>query len=463
MATYLEHAIKDFIVSILTKGIRTLKSPKFFPYTVLLLFIVLTGTITAFFEDLTGSDVDTDVKDLLLFVEISAALAFIFVGIVLGRLNINIQILSIVSIVAALSAIFESGLLNDPARLASIIASILYLIWIVIVSFSTFALIRDLFASESFGTILFLGKPEDDGEVMFKWLCIISVFVNFTLGYLVFTKDGIPDSTEFTALIIMITAVLAVLPLLGFQRKNDTFYTILSWFYMFSTIRIFLFTFRIFSGTSGETSFWDTIFSLFIALYTIQNAAAKGVKLGEKTDQTLEEELLERTEGLGVLRFISNVLTDRGIVLVILGIVLGFHAMQVQTILGSENFVNYFNEFTFTADSDIVVLGYEVNLAASLIIYILALFFFFILPPFRRYSNPEVTRIPWLPPYADLKLVVSGIKDGEVAWKGDTMKFIIGIGKDKIAAKFGRKPKSVGDRFTESWGKMLGRSKKKEK
>ncbi|MHA2091132.1 MAG: hypothetical protein ACW98K_09760 [Candidatus Kariarchaeaceae archaeon] len=461
MSTYIESALADFIKSILTRGIRTLKSPRFFPYTAFLLLIVIIGTLTAFYEDLSGKTLGDDYKDRLLYIEISVSIAFIAVGILLGRASTTLQMGAIMATVVGLASIFEFGsVFDDPVDFGTKYAGIMYIFWIAIATFSTFALIRDLFASETFGTILFLGKPLDDGEVMFKWICFLLAIINFSLGYLVYTKSGISDSEEFTALIIMLSSIIALIPLVGFQRKNDVFFTVISWFYMFSTVRVFLLAFQTLSDSTGETSYWDTLFSIFIALYTIQNATAKGVRLGQKTDdQPIEEELLERQQGMGIARGIGRILSDRGIVLVILGIVLGFHTMQVQTLLGRETI---FQDFELTSDADIVLLGYEVNLVISLLIYVASLAFFIIFPPFRRYAGPEVNRIPWAPPYDDLKLVIAGIKDGEVSWKGDAMKFIIGVGKDKIAQKFGRKRKSVGERFTSSWGGLLGRSRKKK-
>ncbi len=230
---------------------------------------------------------------------------------------------------------------------------------------------------------------------------------------------------------------------------------------MFSTIKIVLFVFKV--ATSGEesTSFWDTIFSLFIALYAIQSAAAKGINLGKKgeegskNDQTLEDKLISQEKGGFALK-LAKLLSDRGIVLVILGIVLGYHTMQIQTILGNSE--NYLQSFSLFKGEDIVILGHEVNLMITLIIYVFSLIAFLLLPSFRRYANPEINRIAWLPPYDELKSVISNIKSGEVAWKMDVTKLLIGMGKDKLAAKFGRKKKKTTEaRFTETWKKLRGK------
>lgn len=231
---------------------------------------------------------------------------------------------------------------------------------------------------------------------------------------------------------------------------------------MFTTIKIILFTFQVASGGEETTSIWDMLFSLFIALYAIQNAAARGISLGKKadneeeTEKTLEEKLLHEERG-GLTSKIAKLLSDRGIVLTILGIVLGYHTMQVQTILGREK--NYFQEISIFKDADIVILGHEINLMISLIIYVISFILFIFIPSFRRYANPEINRISWLPPYEDLKEVIVNIKSGEVAWKMDVTKMIIGMGKDKLAAKFGRKKKSKSkeERFTETWKKLRGK------
>ncbi|MCE7736634.1 MAG: hypothetical protein GPJ54_17255 [Candidatus Heimdallarchaeota archaeon] len=459
MATYIESALGDFIKSILTRGIRTLKSPRFFPYSAFLLLIVLITTLTAFLDRV--SDVSDSIKDNLLFLELAAAISFVWVGIFLGRLNIKLQIVILMSSVIALILVFKSDIIADPTKFTFNIAAIFYILWIGIVAFSTFAVMRDLFANDTFGTILFLGKPEDDGNVMFSSFAWILVFVNIGLGYFVVQNYAESDAIYLSGIIIIVMSLLAALPLFGIQRHNDAFWTILTSFYMFTTIKIVLFTFQVVSGGEESTSVWDLLFSLFIALYTIQNAAARGISLGQKLDdeddddeaKALEEKLMAE-ERTGVTATIAKILSDRGIVLVILGIVLGYHTMQIQTILGRDK--NYFQEISIFSDADIVILGHEINLMISLIIYVISLLLFILLPSFRRYANPEINRITWLPPYDELKDVVANIKSGEVAWKMDVTKMIIGMGKDKLVSKFSRKkkPKTNEERFTNTWKKL---------
>lgn len=459
MATYIESALGDFIKSILTKGIRTLKSPRFFPYTSFLLLIVGITTVTAFLDQLTG-EVPQSTKDNLLFLELAAAISFVWIGILLGRINIKFQISILIISTAGLFLFFKSDTLDDATKFTFDIAAIFYILWIGIVAFSTFSVVRDLIANETFGTILFLGKPEDDGKVMFSSLAWVLVFINIGLGYFVLQTEGISDGVYLSGVIIIILSVIALLPLLGIQTSNDGFWTILTSFYMFTTIKIVLFTFQVASGGGDEsTSLWDILFSLFIALYAIQNAAARGISLGQKVDKdddadTLEEELMQQ-ERRGLSSSLARLLSDRGIVLVILGVVLGYHTMQVQTILGGQE-NNFLQEISIFEGAGIVILGHEVNLIISLGIYVISLIFFILIPPFRNYANPEINRITWLPPYEDLKEVVTNIKSGEVAWKMDVTKMIIGMGKDKIVSKFSRKKKTktTEERFTNTWKKL---------
>ncbi|OLS26218.1 MAG: hypothetical protein HeimC2_15880 [Candidatus Heimdallarchaeota archaeon LC_2] len=461
MATYIESALGDFIKSIMTRGIRTLKSPRFFPYSAFLFLIVGITTLTAFLDQITD-EVSDSLKDNLLFLELAAAISFVWIGIFLGRANIKFQIIAILGSTTGLTFFLKSEILDDPTKVTFNVAAVFYILWIGIVAFSTFSVIRDLIANETFGTILFLGKPEDDGKVMFSTLAWVLVFVNIGLGYFVLQTSGISDGIYLSGLIIIILSLLAVIPLLGFQSRNDGFWTILTSFYMFTTIKIVLFTFQVASGGGNEsTSVWDILFSLFIALYAIQNAAARGITLGQKVDNeegvdTLEEELMLQ-EKRGLTSKLARLLSDRGIVLVILGIVLGYHTMQVQTILGQET--NFLQDVSIFEGAGIVILGHEVNLLISLIIYIVSLVLFILLPPFRRYANPEINRITWLPPYEDLKDVITNIKSGEIAWKMDVTKMIIGMGKDKLVSKFSRKKKSktTEQRFTSTWKKLRGK------
>lgn len=463
MPSYIESALYDFVKTILTRGIRTLKSPRFFPYSAFLLLIVTITTVTTFLDQV-GQTISPNTRDIMLFVELSVSISFIVVGLFLGRLKTSIQMILLIGGSIALSFLFYNNIIPSADKVAINIAALLYIFWLGIVAFSTFALFRDLFANETVGTVLFLGKPEDDGKVMFSVFAWLFVIINFALGYVIYSK-ATTSGVELSGLGIMALSIIALLPLLGFQRKHDVFYTILTCFFMFTTIKVSLFTFKVLSGSKQSSSLWDILFSLFMALYTIQNAAVKGINIGKKLDdddeeeekdekskKSLEERLMDEEQGV-ITRFLNYLLTDRGIVLVILGIVLGYHTMQVQTILGKQNI---FNDLSFTKDADIVILGYEVNIVITLVIYVVSLFFFFIFPPFRHYANPEVNRIQWLPPYDELREVFAGIRSGEINWKMDMTKMIVGMGKDMVAQKLGRKKKKKTneERFNSFWGKL---------
>ncbi|MDH5404499.1 MAG: hypothetical protein OEY49_18510, partial [Candidatus Heimdallarchaeota archaeon] len=408
-----------------------------------------------------------DTIDLMLFLEISVATSFVLVGLIFGRGNTAMQIIILITVSAMITTLFYFKFIPDGIVIAMLVASFFYIFWISIITFSTFSLFRDLFSNEIFGTVLFLGKPTDDGKAMFSLFGIVLALINGFLGYFIFINSGDSQSLKYTALIIIATAFIATLPLVGLQQKYDVFVTILNWFYMFSTIKIILLAFKVLSGTSGSTSFWDTIFSLFMALYAIQGATVKGIKLG-RDDPKDEKDKKEKkqssadddeTEFQTIVFWLRRILSDRGIVLVILGIVLGYHTMQVQTIQNRENI---FNKFVFTKDADIIILGYQVSLAITLFIILVSILLFILLPSFRNYGNPEVKRIPWAPPYEDLKLMVNGIRTGEISWKADVFSLMAGIGMDKVKGKFGRKNPDQ-DRLTGTINRWLSKVKNKEK
>lgn len=455
--TYLESVLGDFIKSILSRGINTLKSPRFSPYTLVLLIVVLLSTFSTFVNKILPKvEISDEFIDIILYIELTSALAFISVGILLGRSPIKMQIPLIIGMIIAGTLLLYSDFLPLTSDLALVAVGLLYITWIGVISFSTFSLFKDLFGNDTFGTILFLGKKEDDGKAMFSIIGWVLAALNFSLGYLLLTKTEGSDSLTFTAVVIMLFAVLAVIPLLGFQKKNDVFYSILNAFYMFTTIRVILLVFRVLTATAGETSFWDTLFSMFMALYAVQGAAVRGVRIGKRTqDLTLEESLLEDTEGLGITKTISKLLSDRGIVMVILGVLLGYHAMQVQASFGRQNL---FSNVDILAGSDVVILGYEFSLIISMFIFLLSIILFRLFPKFRKFANPEVPRIQWAPDYEDLKLMLVGIKTGEVSWKKDAAKLAIGIATDKLKGRFKSK-KSTSERVSGTLNKLIRRSK----
>jgi hypothetical protein len=454
--TYIESALGDFLKTILTRGIRTLKSKEYSPYAIFLLVVVLLSTLTTFIVRFTKIAVSDVFVDYMLYIELSAAFGFIIVGIGLGRVRHAFQIVSIFAITIIGTLLLQ--FIPNSTDISLYLVAMLYILWIAIATFSTFALFRDLFASDVFGTILFLGKPEDDGKVMFAQLGWLLVFVNIAMGYVILDKSTPGTPLYYTAISILILSVLASIPMFGFQRKNDVFYTVISSFFMFATIKIALIAFRALTSTSSSTSFFDTVFALFMALYAIQGAAVKGIKIGKKSTDLEEDLLEEQQKGLGIGETIAKVLSHRGIVLLILGILMGYHTMQVQTLLGRGNI---FENFELTKGSDIVFLGYQTNILITLFIYLASMVLFFFVPAFQRYANPEVNRIPWAPPYDDLKIMVAGIKAGDVSWKGDAAKLVIGLVSDKVKRKIGIKPKEDKEnRIAGTLNKWIRRSKK---
>ncbi len=462
--TYIESALGDFIKSILTRGIRTLLSKRFIPYTIFLLLVTITSTMTAFVRQLFPQiEVPSEFIKILLFLELSTALAFITVGILMGRARPSIQIVGIISFMIIYLSVFYMGLVPNSDRVSLIISGSLYIFWVGIVTFSTFSLFRDLFANDIFGTILFLGEPEDHGKILFSLVGWILVFINFGLGYSIY-KKATSGPLYYTAISIMLLSFIAMLPLLGFQSKNDVFYTIITWFFMFATIKIALLAFKTMTQSQGETSFWETLFSLFMAIYAVQGSASKGVNIGKKAaidgdGKSLEDELMENEKSFFLTNMIIKFLTDKGVILIILGVLMGYHTTQVQTILGQGNI---FQDIVLTSGADIVLLGYEVNIIITLVIYVSSLILFWIFPPFRRYANPEIRRIPWAPEYTDLKIMIAGIKEGDIEWKGDAAKLAIGIVSDKVLHKLGIKDTSekTEDRIRSTFGKWMGRTKK---
>ncbi|MHA2275843.1 MAG: hypothetical protein ACXAC2_08760, partial [Candidatus Kariarchaeaceae archaeon] len=203
MATYIESALGDFIKSILTKGIRTLKSPRFLPYSSFLLLIVGITTITAFVDQITRAEITTSFKDNLLFIELAASISFVLVGILLGRANITLQMSALLISVVGFTLIFRSDIIDNPTSTTFDIAAVFYVLWIAIVAFSTFSVIRELFANDTFGTILFLGKPEDDGKVMFSSFAWVLVIVNLGLGYFVLQNTGGSEAIQLSGIVII--------------------------------------------------------------------------------------------------------------------------------------------------------------------------------------------------------------------------------------------------------------------
>lgn len=439
--TYLESAVADFTKSVLTNGLRTLFTRQYLPYTLTAVSFIVFNSIVSLSGNVFGLQLDDATIDLLLSFEVALGVAFVITGMLVSRFEKYWLDLIFIFLIAS-SFFFAVDLGVVSIEQVGLVAGLLFIMWTIIATISQYTFFRDLFGHYVFGGILFFGKPEDDGKVLFDGTIGIITFVNLVLGYVIFRHDNSNQSLQYLGLLIIIGGLLNFLPLLHIQSKGDVFFTALTWFYALNTVRTISIVLQIFVFTEdgNNSSIVETFFTLFMVLFAVHKAAQQSVKIGKKlselTDYDYEASLKTRPD-LGIFRFIGRLFGDQGVVLLILGFVIGYHATQVQIRLGSDNLLNI---IPINQGLSPRIWSNEISLITALLIYLATIFLYLLFPRFREYASPEIFRAPWAPPYEEAKLLIQAIREGRVDYKTDLLKMTASLAKNQLSKKLlGRK------------------------
>ncbi len=461
--TYLESAITDFTKSVLTDGLRTLFTKQYLPYTLAAVSLIVFNSVVSLSGNVFGYQLNKETVDLLLAVEVSLGLAFVLTGLTISRFEKYwLDILLIFLFAGIIFYAFYTGIISFVY--VGYVAGVLFILWMVVATISQYTFFRDLFGHYVFGGILFFGKPEDDGKVLFDGTIGFITLVNIGLGYLIYQHDKSNQSLQFLGLMIIVGGVLNFLPLLHLQNKGDVFFTALTWFYALNTIRTVSIVLQlfVFSGGGNNSSIVETFFALFMVLFAVHKAAQQSVKIGRKVSKLEnidEEEVTMKTRpDLGIFRLVGKLFGDQGIVLLILGFVVGYHATQIQIRLGSENLLNI---IPFSEGISPRIWSNEIALLTALVIYLVTLLMYFAFPKFRAFASPEIYRAPWAPPYEEAKLLITAIKEGRIDYKTDLLKMTASLAKDQLSKKLLGKKVSHEKTIAGTLRRLINKSKEK--
>lgn len=467
--TYIERAFFDFTRSVIVSGAKTLVHPKYLPFTLSSLIIVFASTILSFFGNQIGLNLATPENlQLFLSLEISIGISFLLAGLLFSRLNYVSQLLIIFLLTVSFFVLFANDIL--PVDSIGYIAAVLFVLWIILGSLSQYSFFRDFFGHPIIGGILFLGKQRDDGKVIFRGFVAIITIFNIGLGYVVL-KDAIDLGLSYSYVIlggvIIFAGIINLFPLLHIQSSGDVFFSTLTWFYSLGTIRVVNLAFRLLSkNDTSNNTLLDLGITLFLILVAVHKATSSGKKVEEQLAESKELSLKDPKkkkskipeEHNPIQRMINKVFQDRGIVLIILGSALGYHTTIVQFRLGEFNLLS---NNAFNADIPWPVISHEVAIFTYLTIYLLTIAFFLLIPGFRRYSNPEIIRLTWLPEYPDMKNLVIGMKEGKVDYKLDLLKLAASMSKDQIAKTIGiKKDTDHESSISKTLNRLVRKSKK---
>ncbi len=428
--SYVEKSVYRYLKNIVTSGFKALFTKKFLIYTIFFLVIIATTTITAI---ITKSPTPTifgvpsaDMINYLFYFELAFALSYILVGFALAKTPTFMHVLLVILFASGITTGFI--LLNNIV-IALIICSVLYGLWMFITVVSSYSFSKNLLGSRVTGSILFMGKKEG-GNSLFSGILTPLIIACIGLnGYLLY--QGIILTSWLyisTSAIGILMGGFLLLVIWRLARKDDVFYTILPFFYLMTNTRAIQLVIRLVKGDTNYVAWVSILISAFFLLNTISKYYRKVKKLDadflprETTEKTIDvttpdatnqnetqEEVKEEFYISDVFKFIS----DRGVVMMILGFALAYHNMVLQIVFNTDNI----EQILFFDQVGVVQIGHSITMIFAALVVIFSVILYSSSSKFKSYTSPHIYRLNFLPPYEDVEKFVIDAKAGRINWK----------------------------------------------
>ncbi|MFW9995135.1 MAG: hypothetical protein ACFFD4_24070 [Candidatus Odinarchaeota archaeon] len=476
--SYIEKATYDYIKKVLTDGIKILMSRKFVAFSALLLLVAVFNTVISLGKDTLA--ISDDQLIWFFIIQIAVSLSFVIFGIFgkkIRRWIFRIAWVFLLSIIffALLAVINLSGteLENVRNSLVQGLPIVFMALWCIIIPLSTFSFVKSMFYSKFTGTILFLGKPEEDNNSLFAGPVIICTFIGLFLSYFFITSasdlgSGLGTFTFVAGAVVGILSIYTFFVALGKIFRNDVFSSTLSFYFIMTLPILLMLGWAVLTGSGKTISGWNYFILVFSLIFSSQ-------KVVRRTDVTAVEEKYPETESLSkkelkklekektkddpffmskIIRFIGS----EGLVFILLGSLLGYHLLQLQLYTGVQD--NLFNQLT--GGTQRVSIVYQ-----SLLLFVMAFIVLFVSLSYglsssvRRFFKPVHYKIGFLPPYEQLKETLDGLKTGEIDWKtfvaGSSFKLALGGVKAGAAGTA-----KAGEAMLSGVANLFRRGKKKD-
>ncbi|MHA1995631.1 MAG: hypothetical protein ACW97Z_13885 [Candidatus Hodarchaeales archaeon] len=413
--SYVEKAFWDYLKSTLFGGVRILLSRQFILFSVILFMISVSTTGLVVMQDQASELITPELIDIAFSLEISLAIGFILSGLVAKRLNFIsrlILMLVIVVLVFILSLLStEIALLNDFTDLfIEVFPLLAFFCWSFLIPVASFAFAKGMFSNKVTGSILFLGKPKTERKSIFSGvLTIIAVFSLIGNGLMIYA--GMMDSrVSYVVLGIFAFAVSVIVIIIvqGFLFSDDIFNSVLGLFFVMLLPNQMMIVLTSISGSENIITSFDFLLVAFTLLYSAQSISRRIKLKGVVIDESGKVKNVKGDDPFRIGRFIGFV-GGEGIVLIYLGLALGFHLIQLQILNNTAGiYEELFSELSFSeAYHDIT------SMFSFLIFGIVTLTYF--LQRGRGYWEADILRLDFLPPYDELKDYMERVKSGEIS------------------------------------------------
>jgi hypothetical protein len=423
--SYVEKAFYQYVKSIFTTGIKVLFSKKYIFYTIAFILISITSTVFYLIEkqlENVSGEILAKTGDILIGIELSVAVTYVFFGMFFAKYPLKYWVGP-----AFVAAVGGAVLLYFVNIISPYIAAIGYLCWILVSVFITFSLSRNFWGNKVLGSIMFLGKQEGEGSILFGGVVFVLTLINAGMGgYLIYEAiDPLQITLIITAGFAILAVVLVNLMIFRFGKKDDVFYTILAFFYVFASFTLWKLTFYTAAENEAGDNIGSVLMALFLIFYTVSTYGrrVKKIEKGISEELILEEskeskkrkkkEIVElEIEDKWFLLNIPRFMSPLGVLMTVMGLILSYHVTYLQFLTEDDLFsVMFFSKTELAGLRD----KFAVILLPCIIIFLLLNYR--LSENFRRYSSPELYRFEFLPPFDELVERIDRVRRGEDSWR----------------------------------------------
>ena len=446
--SYVEKAFWDYLKSTLFGGIRILFSRRLILFSLILFVTSVITTGAVVFQSQASDIITEEVLNFVFGVQISIAIGLIFSGLFSKKLNLPLRFFLLIAMVLIVQTIYliaqENVSLTPLSELLSqYFPLVAFLSWAFLVPLASFAFSKGMFSNKITGSVLFLGKPKTDHKSIFSGVMTLVAFASL-LWNIIMIYIGITDnhlSYLVLGIIGALVAFLIILVVQGWIFNDDIFNTTLGFFFVMTLPNQIMIFLTSVSGSENIVTSFNYLFVIFSLLYSAQNISRRVKMKGVVVDKSKKP---IREDPFRIGRFIGFV-GGEGVVLIYLGLALGFHLIQLQIMSGLATVYEVlFGDLKFSE------VYHDITMVFMVLILIIVCIFYK-LQRGKGYWAADIYRFDFLPPYEDLVDYMERIKKGEIS-KTD---IALTVGKKAVEAS-GVGIFSAAKKF---WNKLFGEKK----
>lgn len=423
--SYIERAVYDYVIKIITDGIKVLFSKRFILFTILLIASAVVSVIVVNYQP------DPNLVQTFLLIMAAISISFIVAGLVarilLSTMKRFVLLIILIAVITIIGVGSSRQFINIPAIVSVLLEFyplVCLILWTIFMPLAGFGFARGMFYNKVTGSLLFLGKPENDKKALFFifFALIALIGVGLGLGIFVLKSNAI---MKVTGLVASFGSIIIFLIVFGVIIRNDTLNSTLSVFFVSAALpSMAILLISNGAGVIGTLNYALLIFSL---IYTAQGQARRASKTSKMTEEEVrleqakkKHEKVRDTDPFGISK-LFNYLSAEGIVLIFLGTFLGYVLLQLEYFYDLKN-ATHFNSLYLKYFSGITV-GQLYEIITIIITTLFILFIIltnFTFPPARSYYKSDLIRLQFLPSYDEIKAYFIGVQSGEISKKDMT-------------------------------------------